>query len=215
MSIKDRIQQYLDYKGIKPGSLEKAANLSNGYWRKTKSISAEVASNILRLYSELSAEWVLFERGAMLVEPEDTPVINYNTDKKGRPYYNVDFTGGFSVFLDNKTALPEYYIDFEPYNGIDCLWCNLSGRSMEPAIMAGDKIAIKQVRLSDVIYGKIYAIVTRSGMRTVKHIVRADNPDYIRLVPENKDPMFGDYQDISISDIMNIFEVLASVRVFQ
>lgn len=66
MSVKDRIQQYVDSKGIKTARLEKDCGLSSGYWRKTSSISAEACSSILRVYSDLSPQWVLLGEGPML-----------------------------------------------------------------------------------------------------------------------------------------------------
>lgn len=66
MSVKERIQQYVDSKGIKTARLEKDCGLSSGYWRKTSSISAEACSSILRVYSDLSPQWVLLGEGPML-----------------------------------------------------------------------------------------------------------------------------------------------------
>ena len=51
MNAKDRIQQYIDYKGISNSKFEIEVGLSNGYWRKTKSISSSVVEKILRIKS--------------------------------------------------------------------------------------------------------------------------------------------------------------------
>lgn len=72
MDVKSKIQQYLDYYGISANKIENEAGLSNGYWRKTKSISANVVSDILGIYSDLSAEWLLRGTGSMLLS-EQTP----------------------------------------------------------------------------------------------------------------------------------------------
>lgn len=66
MDVKQKIQQYLDYKGIKTNRFEKEVGLSNGYWRKTNSVSANAVAEILRVYSDLSAEWILRGEGEML-----------------------------------------------------------------------------------------------------------------------------------------------------
>ena len=66
MNAKDRIQQYIDYKGISNSKFEIEVGLSNGYWRKTKSISSSVVEKILRIYSELNPLWVLTGEGSML-----------------------------------------------------------------------------------------------------------------------------------------------------
>lgn len=66
MTVKERIQEYLDSKGIKTFQLEKQCGFSSGYWRKTVSVSAEACATILGIYTDLSAEWVLRGTGSML-----------------------------------------------------------------------------------------------------------------------------------------------------
>lgn len=59
MSIKERIQKYLDSKHVKTATFEREVGLSNGYWRKTKSISADILASILKRYTDLSADYVI------------------------------------------------------------------------------------------------------------------------------------------------------------
>lgn len=75
MTVKDRIQQYIDYKGISIYRLEASAELSKGYWAKTKSISADVVMKISRLYTDISTEWLLRGEGEMLKSssPKEEP----------------------------------------------------------------------------------------------------------------------------------------------
>ena len=113
MTVKDRIQQYIDYKGISIYRLEASAELSKGYWSKTKSISADVVMKISRIYTDISTDWLLRGEGEMLSHnnnEEDEPKISYT---KGVPYYNVDFIGGFDLVLNDQTINPEYLIDFK------------------------------------------------------------------------------------------------------
>ena len=144
MSVKDRIMQFIDYKGIRINAFEKSIGVSRSYITNTKNISAEVASLILRTYSELSAEWVLTGEGSML-KKENAVKSNLpvKSDDKGVPYYNVDFVGGFDVVINDQTTVPEYLIDFPKYNEATC-WCNVTGHSMEPEITHGDIIALKK-----------------------------------------------------------------------
>lgn len=66
MGVKERIQQYIDKKRISVNSFENSINASNGYWRKTKSISANVVSDILRIYSDINPIWVMTGEGEMI-----------------------------------------------------------------------------------------------------------------------------------------------------
>ena len=59
MNIKERIQKYLDSKKIKVATFEREVGLSNGYWRKTKSISADMLASVLNRYSDLSIDYVI------------------------------------------------------------------------------------------------------------------------------------------------------------
>lgn len=68
------------------------------------------------------------ELGERVTALEGAPTISYS---HGKPYYNVDFLGGFDIILNDQTINPEYLVDFKKYEDADC-WCNISGQSMEP-----------------------------------------------------------------------------------
>ena len=131
---------------------------------------------------------------------------------KGAPYYNVDFIGGFDLVLNDQTINPDYYINFEPYNKPGVVWCNITGHSMEPELSNGDYIALKEMTdpVQYLPYGEIYAIVTES-YRTVKRIGKAEQKDFIRLIPTNKSPEYSP-QDIPISMIQKVYAVLGSMH---
>lgn len=132
MDIRDRIIQFVDYKWISFNFFKKNIGASKSYISNTKNISAKVVSNILRIYPELSPEWVLTGEGSML-KKENAVKSNFpvKSEDKGVPYYNVDFVGGFDLVINDQTTIPEYLIDFPKYNEATC-WCNVTGHSMEP-----------------------------------------------------------------------------------
>ena len=66
MNAKEKIQKYIDFKGIIVYKLEGSVGLSNGYWGKIKSISADVLIKIARAYPDISAEWLLRGDGSMI-----------------------------------------------------------------------------------------------------------------------------------------------------
>lgn len=206
--FKDNLRKAMDQKGVSSGIIGENTSV------KRQSIDAYLkgASNptvenirILSDYLEVSTDFLI--KGQ-----KGQPVLNF--DFKGNPYYNVDFIGGFDLVLNDQTVNPDYYVDFFPFNKEGVIWCNLHGKSMEPYIFSGDKIVIKEVQVEDVIYGKVYGIVTCSGMRTVKWVTRSPDNECVRLMPENKDPKFGDFQDLPKKDIMKMFELIAAIRAF-
>lgn len=175
-----------------------------------KSVREKTLNNLKAAWPEVNIEWVKTGEGSMF--EEDHPVI---VEGKGIPYYDVDFLGGFDEMENEQTIIPTYFIDFPPYNKRGVICVNLTGDSMSPRINSGDRIFMQPIeRVEDIIFGEIYAIVTLSGLRTVKWITRSPESDKIRLIPENKDPRYGDYQDLPKSDIRRIFKVLGAVRAF-
>ena len=160
----------------------------------------------------LNTEWLLTGNGTMLKSEAPTPAMSLS---QGRPYYNVDFIGGFDLVLNDQTINPEYNINFPPYNKDGVMWCNITGHSMEPEIHNGDMMAIKRVNESNIEYlpfGEVYAIVT-DNYRTVKRMSKSNKEGFIRLIPSNPSPEYA-AQDIPISMIKAIFQVLVSVKRF-
>lgn len=92
MDVKERIQQFLDYKGININQFEISIGVSKSYWRKTKSISANIVLDISRVYTDLNLEWLFRGTGEMLcfdkakrsqpkTEIECVPIENSVRDK--------------------------------------------------------------------------------------------------------------------------------------
>src|SRR5690606_10998212 len=69
-----RIKEYIDFKGIRISTFEKSIGISNGsfggQFKKNKTKGVDKLESILRLYPDLSAEWVLTGNGAMLKDTE-------------------------------------------------------------------------------------------------------------------------------------------------
>lgn len=140
---------------------------------------------------------------------EDRPRISHTS---GRPYYNVDFIGGFDLVLNDQTIVPEYNIDFAPYNQDGVVWCNITGNSMQPKISHGDIIAIKEVvGWQDYLsMGEIYAVVTANHLRTVKIIRQGKSEGTLRFIPINTAEF--DEQEVPIKMITRVFEVLGCMK---
>ena len=178
--------------------------------RNWGSLHSSLYVRIKKTWPFVNLDWLMAGKGEMLAER----FVRSITSESGVPYFDVDFLGGFDEMENDYTKVPAYYIDLQPFNDKGNMWLNITGDSMAPRINSGDKICIRKIQPQDVIYGEIYAIVTRGGMRTVKWLTRSTQEDTVRLVPENKDPRFGDYQDIAWNDIIYIYKVIGAVRSF-
>lgn len=179
----------------------------NGRSDNEKALYSVTYKNLHKAQPLLNIEWIKTGNGEMWLHDEEENVVT--TTSVGRPYYNVDFLGGFDLMLNDHTGTPEEYMSVPPYNKDDIYWCNLTGDSMSPRIISGARICLKHIveGVNGIIYGKVYALVTKNNLRTVKWVVRANDENKIRLIPENKDPKYGDYQDIYKSDIIQVFKV--------
>lgn len=135
------------------------------------------------------------------------------TAKKGAPYYDVDFIGGFDVVMNNQSAKPTFYIDFPGFNDVDC-WINITGKSMSPFISHGDIVALKRVNNWNdfLLFGEIYAIVS-DEFRTIKIIGKSEIEGNFKLIPYSKSPEFSE-QDIPKSIIKEVYRVKGSLKKF-
>lgn len=196
--------------GIKPSKFSEILNYR-------MNIGTDLAAILCASYN-INSNWLLTGEGSMLrseqkkAEMPETPSINQ--DYSGAPYYNVDFIGGFDLMINDQTINPDYYINYRPFNKEGILWCNLTGHSMEPELLSGDIIALKELNtpIQYLPAGEIYGIVTEE-FRTVKRIRLSQREGYVRLIPSNKSEEYGE-QEIPIAMILKVYAVLGSIRKF-
>lgn len=182
--------------GIKQGTLSGIYNSAKGV-----GVSGDIKRILEKQYS-VNIEWL--ETGV-------GDVIAVKT--LGIPYFDVDFTGSFDSVVNSLAMTPDYYIDLNPFNVKGGIWCNLSGKSMQPEIDPGDKILVVEVCdwINGIVMGEMYGIVT-DEFRTVKRVRKSDKSDHLRLVPSNKAEY--DEQDIPLNVIKKVFRVIGSVKTF-
>lgn len=190
---------------------------------------ADVLEKIVRTY-EVSSEWLLTGQGEMLKQDvlsvatpgtdaadeqpasSDKDTNNFRITQEigqGKPYYDVDFIGGFSEIFNSQTTVPLCNVIVPGFEKAQ-LWCNVTGHSMEPKINHGDIIALRECTIRDIQYGEIYAVVLDT-LRTIKILRRGSTSDVLRYVPINQD--FDD-QEFPVSRILHVFEVLGSIARF-
>ena len=170
--------------------------------------SYDKLGKIFTAYPQLNADWLLTGKGEMYVDDDPKPDISY-TD--GIPYYDVDFECGFDELADAGAPNPQYLIRMPGYEKAT-LWCNATGRSMDPEISNGDIIALQLIEDPSFLpFGAVYAIITTNGMRTIKRLGHSDRPGCYRLIPTNPE---YDAQDIPVSIIYRVYRVLGSMKAF-
>lgn len=157
----------------------------------------------------ISASYLLTGEGTMFKEENLPAKVSYDQNV-GKPYYDVDFIGGFSEIFNNQTTVPACNVLVPGFEKAS-LWCNVTGHSMEPKINHGDIIALHECTINDIQFGEIYAVVLDT-IRTIKILRRGSTPEKLLYVPINK-PDYEE-QEFDISRIIRVFEVLGSIARF-
>lgn len=228
-SKKDRLYEVMDalklsdyrvYTDVPEITKNMMVKLRNG---ETKDASSKILEPFCKYYKQVNPSYILIGEGSMFLANsennvpsvidappvDNAPVISYS---KGKPYFNVDFLGGFDIIINDQTINPEYLVDFKKYEDADC-WCNISGHSMDPLISNGDIIAIKQLYdwREFLLYGEVYGIITKE-MRTIKVVTKSPKgDDYLHLVPVNKSEEYQP-QDLPKKLITHVFRVLGCMK---
>lgn len=206
LKVQGLLSNYVELANVLATNKAGVSDLKQG----RKKISLEILNNMKLSYPAINLEWIITGKGEMINSGVPVPTINYQ--HIGNPYYNVDFSGSFTLVCNNQATSPDYYINFEPFNIKNGMWCNVSGKSMEPEINNGDKICIKEVKdwQTFIPFGEIYGIVTNE-FRTVKRVGKSTTKGCIKLIPSNPD---YDPQDLPISQVIAIFQVVGAVKMF-
>lgn len=186
---------------------------------KTKRISGDLAQRITATYPDISLQWLLTGEGSILREATPSPAkvesLLRITEREERPYYDIDFLGGYGGFLDDPGSAPvAYKIDYPPYNREGVFYIKLVGNSMSPEFNSGDLVALRAIEswADFLLLGKVYAIVTRSGQRTIKRLRWGSDSRHYLLNPANS---AYETQEIPLAQIERVFEVLGEIRQYE
>lgn len=218
MVIKEKIQKYIDSKGISVYRLEAEAGLSKGYWSKTKSISADIAMKISRVYSDISTDWLLRDEGEMIRTKEVIQVLNKSKavekkfDQQEVSLYDITAAANLRTLFDNKRQNILGTISIPNMPKCDgAVYVN--GDSMYPLLKSGDIVAYKEVNdFKNVIYGEMYLVSFMLGeddFLAVKYINRSEIDGCIKLVSYNT---HHEPKDILLCNVRAMALVKLSIR---
>lgn len=215
MGVKERLTEFLNYKGISKTEFGRKIGVSSAYVSSIRrSIDKEKVKSIALNFPDLNIDWLLYGDGEMFRPSHPHYVFDAeNKDQTQKiPIYDLVATGGIvSVFQDEDTT-PADYLSLPGLPPVDGA-VYVRGDSMAPLIKSGDIIIYKRVTLSEdsIMWGQIYLLsysFDQDSYTSVKYLRRSARPGYIRLASEN--PNF-DPQDIPSSSITAIALVKASI----
>lgn len=129
------------------------------------------------------------------------------------PFYEVDFTGGFTSPEMFSEVKPSFVISSPSFAGADFA-CVLIGNSMSRRIKNGSVIGLKKIEDWWEYFptNEIYAVVTKNWLRTVKIVKRSKKEGYIDLIPdplpEYNNPEY-ETETIRVDYVLGFYKVIA------
>lgn len=214
MGLRERLLDYIAYKGIDKATLERNSGLSNDAVNKMgDNTRTKTLDRISNAYPDLNIIWLRTGIGEMLISDErkekiisvDQTAIS-ETKRKGALIYDIDATCGIDGrdidFADERVIGSIEAPEINPNSKI----IFATGDSMTPLITSGDRIVVRKIESWDYFnYGQVYVIIT-NGYRFIKRIRKhPTNPEnFILLRSENKE-----YDDIDLpkQEIVHLFIV--------
>lgn len=201
--MKERILQFIRFKGISVAAFERAARLSNGYIKNFKGqFGAGKLENILLAFPELSRDWLVNGEGEMLVSNVDNDTNSKQVKRKGIPYYTAAHLeagtpSGYGDAAVRGMEDGEILVPGIPLAD-DVMMLQVRGDSMinpddpEKSIPDGSYVAVRPVRGSTIRWGELYAVSTLDGM-VIKRVYPGDTEDTIKCVSYNEAGGFEPY----------------------
>ncbi len=181
MNIKDRIVEYLKYKGVSITKAEQDLGWSKSSLLKSNNVSSDKISEFVLFFQDLSSEWLLTGNGEML--KFNTPVIpspiNDEHIKGAIPYYDELAVSAGQQHLATiiNQEKPTGWIKI-PGVSAEGLF-PVVGCSMKPEINPGDVIGLSFINSWDIVDpDKIYMIVTNDD-RMIKRLMKDENDQEI------------------------------------
>lgn len=184
-SVKQRLIQFIKYKGISQRKFENIIGVSNGFINNiSKSIGAEKLYRIASAFPELNTIWLLTGDGEMLNTEKQEGL---KKDVDSTPVYDIDATCGTQyreIIFTEDTIIGHVSL---PGISKDSCIVRANGDSMEPKIFDGNMVVIREIKCwQDIFYGQMYLILL-DEYRMIKYIRRyePDEDNYIILRSEN------------------------------
>ena len=105
MNVKERINVFIEYKGIPIKKFEEKCGLSNGYISSMrKGFGEEKLNNVLKEFPELNREWLLYGEGEMLKSSVQEARGDNNTQIAGNSN-NVNTSAEMQIALNEISEM--------------------------------------------------------------------------------------------------------------
>ncbi|MCB0375264.1 MAG: peptidase S24 [Sinomicrobium sp.] len=217
-SVKTRILQYIEYKGITKYEFYKDSGITRSVLDKDSGISENNILKFIAYAPGISLEWLIKGEGEMFLDP-DNDILN----EPNRPYkrvvvrrvplYDLDYTGGLAaLFQEKQKPLSHVSVPGLPH-------CDgavfVTGDTMYPFLQSGDIVLYKAMQNNpeSFIWGEMYLIsIDLEGEEyvSVRWLRKSDNgQDYVKLASENP---HHEAKEIPVHRILALGLIKASIH---
>lgn len=214
--MKERIMEFVRYKGIPVSTFEQMCGLSNAYVKNiSKGVGADKLEKILNAFPELNRTWLLTGEGSMLRNNNNESNETYENNETNNhtlPLIPIAAVAGFNG-LDIPgiplTQCPQYSIpDFIEQKAEYLI--RVSGSSMYPKYSSGDILACRRIQeITFIQWGKIYVIDSQQGAMVKRLFEIPDDPEQILCKSDN--PQYPPFQ-LPKSEIRSLSIVVGVIR---
>ena len=198
MGVVQRLQQFIEIKGISKYRFYQETGLSNGALDKGENLGSDKCEKILYVYPELNAEWLLTGRGSMLkgesITPQE-PQPAESADLVRIPIVDISVAAGSGFCNPNyieevdSITMPSTMI----HGGRQYLCVRVKGHSMIPSILDGGYLVIRMLDRSEwesIRDNYVYVVSDMEGKTYVKRLKnRLRQHGFVVCMSDNADKM--------------------------
>ncbi len=197
--IRRRLRQLMVIKGLSQARFAEGMGISAANMSKHLSGKLPITLGLVNrvcLDYGVARQWLLYGHDTPFAKSEgEVRSADGHMARRGVPVYDIDVTAGFGplerMFTEDRIS---GYIDLPGLNNpVNERIVKVSGNSMEPSILNGSYVAIREVQADTIFWGQVYVIILED-YRMVKIVRRHADPTKVILHSENPD-----YDDIDIS----------------
>lgn len=216
-TLRERVRQVAKHEGLCVREFEMRCGLSNGSVSKMgENTRRTTIKAICNEFPEIDEIWLLTGAGEMVAngalagEMVDGRLVTRPATVEDRHlnrvmyYPNVRASLGLDIHgePDEHEAVPIYL----PANYGADLAVHAEGDSMMPEINNGELVLLRKWEESFIAWGRYYLVCTRTGLISIKKLMKADEPDKVLLVSVN--PKY-EPNEIDQSEITHLYRVMS------
>ncbi len=194
--IKQRILQYLDFKGISKYEFYKKTSFSNGFLDKEGNIGSDKCEKICYVFPDIDLKWLITGNGDMLITGKQEKEALYVAED--RPHYgnlkpiplvSQKAVGGFgnhSFAVEEKDVKEYYVVPKFKHKKIDFM-IEVEGPSMYPKYNSGDVVACTIIKENSFIqWHKVHVVATLDQGIIIKRIEPSQKENYLTMMSDNE-----------------------------